>query len=57
MAPRMDRAAQRAALLANLGAASDGNSYEAGQEAALDAVADHMTRHIDLDRLLTLARP
>ncbi len=47
---------QRAALLASLGAASDGGSYEDGQEAALDAVADHMAAHIDLDRLLALAR-
>lgn len=48
--------AQRAALLARLGAASDGRSYEAGQEAALDAVAAHMEAHIDLDRLLAIAR-
>ena len=48
--------AQRAALLASLGAASDGSSYEAGQEAALDAVADHMETHVDLDRILEIAR-
>ena len=48
--------AQRAALLASLGGASDGRSYEAGQEAALDAVADHMEAHVDLDRILTIAR-
>jgi adenosylcobyric acid synthase len=47
---------QRAALLARLGGASDGASYEAGQEAALDAVAAHMAAHVDLDRLLALAR-
>ena len=47
---------QRAALLARLGAPSDGRSYEAGQEAALDAVAAHMAKHIDLDRVLALAR-
>ena len=47
---------QRAALLARYGAASDGHHYEAGQEAALDAVADHMARHIDLERILTIAR-
>ncbi len=47
---------QRAALLARLGAASDGRAYEAGQEAALDAVAAHMAQHIDLDRMLAIAR-
>ncbi len=47
---------QRAALLARLGAASDGASYEAAQEAALDAVAAHVAAHVDLDRLLSLAR-
>ena len=47
---------QRAALLARFGAASDGASYEAGQEAALDAVAAHMAAHIDLDRLISIAR-
>ncbi len=47
---------QRAALLARFDAASSGCSYEEGQEAALDAVADHMARFIDLDRLLAIAR-
>ena len=47
---------QRAALLARFGAASDGRSYEAGQEAALDAVAAHIAAHVDLDRLYALAR-
>ena len=47
---------QRAALLSRLGAVSDGRAYEAGQEAALDAVAAHMARHIDLERLLAIAR-
>ncbi len=47
---------QRAALLARFGAASDGRAYEAGQEAALDAVAAHMAAHIDLDRLIAIAR-
>jgi adenosylcobyric acid synthase len=47
---------QRAALLARFGAASDGASYEDGQEAALDAIAAHMEAHVDLDRLLTIAR-
>ena len=48
--------AQRAALLARFGAASDGKAYEAGQEAALDAVAAHVAAHVDLDRLLAIAR-
>ena len=47
---------QRAALLARFGAASDGQSYEDGQEAALDAIAAHMAAHIDLDRLIAIAR-
>ena len=47
---------QRAALLARFGAASAGRAYEAGQEAALDAVAAHMAAHIDLDRLIAIAR-
>ena len=47
---------QRAALLARFGVAGDGRSYEAGQEAALDAVAAHLEAHIDCDRLLTIAR-
>ena len=47
---------QRAAFLARLGAASDGRSYEAGQEAALDALAAHMAAHVDLDALMAIAR-
>jgi adenosylcobyric acid synthase len=47
--------AQRAALLARLGVASDGTDYERGQEAALDAIAAHVERHLDLDRLLSFA--
>lgn len=47
---------QRAALLGRFGASSDGRVYEASQEAALDAVAAHMAAHIDLDRLMTIAR-
>jgi adenosylcobyric acid synthase len=48
--------AQRAALLARYGAASDGKAYEAGQEAALDAVAAHVAAHVDLEALLAIAR-
>ena len=47
---------QRAALLAKFGAASDGRSYEDGQEAALDAIAAHVEAHINLDRLIAMAR-
>jgi adenosylcobyric acid synthase len=49
-------AAQRAALLARLGGAGSGVSYEAAVDDALDAVAAHLAAHIDLDRLLSLAR-
>ena len=48
--------AQRAAWLARLGAAPSGIDYEAGVEAALDGLARHLADHIDLDRLLSLAR-
>ncbi|WP_375453877.1 cobyric acid synthase [uncultured Methylobacterium sp.] len=47
---------QRAAWLLRLGAASDGASYEAGIERVLDALAAHLERHVDCDRLLALAR-
>ena len=47
---------QRAALLARLGAASDGLSYEAGQEAVLDELAAHIEGSVDLDRLIAIAR-
>ena len=47
---------QRAAWLARLGTRSDGASYEAGIERVLDALALHLERHVDCDRLLTLAR-
>ncbi|MGA0534002.1 cobyric acid synthase [Hansschlegelia sp. KR7-227] len=48
--------AQRAALLASLGAACGGFDYEARVEAALDALAAHLAAHLDLDRILTIAR-
>ncbi len=48
--------AQRRAFLARLGAPVSDVSYAARIEAALDAVAAHIDAHIDLDRLLTLAR-
>jgi adenosylcobyric acid synthase len=49
-------AAQRSALLARLGGKGSGVSYEESLDEALDAVASHLETHIDLDRLLTLAR-
>ena len=49
-------AGQRSALLARLGGKGSGVSYEETLEAALDAVAAHLEAHLDLDRLLTLAR-
>ena len=48
--------AQRAAWLARLGARPSGLAYEAGVEAALDGLARHLEAHLDLDRLLSLAR-
>jgi adenosylcobyric acid synthase len=47
--------AQRAAWLTKLGARSD-LDYEREVERTLDALAAHLARHIDLDRLLKLAR-
>ncbi|CUK06659.1 Cobyric acid synthase [Ruegeria denitrificans] len=46
----------RARYLEQLGAASD-LSYEDGVEDTLDALADHLEQHMDLDRLLGMARP
>ena len=48
--------AQRAAVLARLGAAPSQLRYEAMVEETLDALADHCARHLDLDRLLEIAR-
>ena len=47
--------AQRAAWLARLGARSD-LAYEATIERTLDELAAHLAAHVDLDRLLNLAR-
>ena len=47
---------QRAALLGWIGATAAGISYEAEVERVLDGLADHLALHIDLDRLLRLAR-
>ena len=45
----------RRAYLAGFGAGSD-LAYEARVEAALDALADHVEAHLDLDRMLAIAR-
>ncbi len=47
---------QRAAWLGRLGGAPSGLNYDGDVEDTLDALADHLGRHIDLDRLLSLAR-
>ena len=47
---------QRAAWLAMLGAAPSGHRHEAAVEATLDGLAAHLEAHMDLDRLLRLAR-
>jgi adenosylcobyric acid synthase len=48
--------AQRAAWLARFGAAARVANHEAEIESALDALATHLEQHIDVDRLLSLAR-
>ncbi|MBS0123995.1 cobyric acid synthase [Thetidibacter halocola] len=45
----------RAAWLSALGAAPSGLGYDAGVEAALDALADHLEAHLDVGGLLALA--
>ncbi len=47
---------QRAALVRALGGAPAARSYESEIDAILDRLARHLAAHIDLDRLLTLAR-
>ncbi len=47
--------AQRAAWLARLGGAASGDSYAAGVEETLDALARHLETHLDLDALLTMS--
>lgn len=46
---------QRALWLATLGATPSDLRYEEGVEATLDALAAHLERHVDLDRLMELA--
>ena len=47
---------QRRHWLHWIGAASSGLDYEAGIEATLDRLADHLEQHVDCARLLDLAR-
>ncbi|WP_207388347.1 cobyric acid synthase [Lichenihabitans psoromatis] len=47
---------QRADWLSRLGAAPSTLNYEADVERVLDALAAHLETHLDLDRLLSLAR-
>ena len=48
--------AQRAAWLSWLGGSGGDFSYDAEVDRVLDALAEHLARHVDLDRLLTIAR-
>ncbi len=48
--------AQRAAWLRRLGAEPSSLLYEARVEETLDALAEHVARHVDLDQLLEFAR-
>jgi adenosylcobyric acid synthase len=48
--------AQRAAWLARLGASESSMAYETLIEQTLDALAAHLAAHLDVDRLLSLAR-
>jgi adenosylcobyric acid synthase len=47
---------QRAAFLTWIGACAGGGSYDADIDRVLDDLAAHLASHIDLDRLLSLAR-
>jgi adenosylcobyric acid synthase len=45
----------RGAFLAQLGIAASGEHYRAGVDSALQALADHIEKHLDVDGLLALA--
>ena len=49
-------APMREALLAKLGVEAGGVDYDATVDAALDAIAEDLERHLDVDALLALAR-
>ena len=46
----------RGSLLNWIGGQTSDLAYEAEVERTLDALADHLARHVDLDALLALAR-
>lgn len=48
--------AQRSAWLERLGGGTSTLSYEAQVDAVLDRLAEHLEAHLDIDRILTLAR-
>jgi len=50
-----DGGAFRSAWLESLGARSSGGDHRAAVDAALDAIADDMARHLDIDGLLAVA--
>jgi adenosylcobyric acid synthase len=45
----------RRAYLAGLGVAASDVAYEAGVEAALDALAEHLERYVDIEAVLRIA--
>jgi adenosylcobyric acid synthase len=45
----------RRVFLAGLGAPASDVAYEAAVEAALDGLAAHLEKHVDIDRILTIA--
>ena len=47
----------RRAFLARLGATPSALAYEASVDTTLDALADHLAAHLDLDAILAAARP
>lgn len=47
----------RSSYLAGLGHVGQAYGFEAGVDQALDALAAHLEQHMDLERLLSLARP
>ena len=46
----------RGAVLAWIGAQSDGRDHAAGVDAALDEIADALERHLDIEGLIALGR-
>ncbi len=52
----LGEAEQRRAWLARIGVAAAGPDHAADVDAALDAVAAHLERHVDIDALIALSR-